>query len=95
MENIGFESAANMREKSIFSEDGIRDMFNYLSNASRVDQEQIKQMETTNKAVVELFQQLTDTNQVQGKKISKLISQIESLATLLSSNVTRAPPKEE
>ena len=52
-------------------------------------------METTNKAVVELFQQLTDTNQVQGKKIAKLISQIESLATLLSSNVTRAPPKEE
>ena len=39
-----------------------------------VDQENIEKMETTNEAMVELCQQLTEMNQEQGKQISELIS---------------------
>ena len=47
-------------------------------------------MKMANEAMVELCQQLMNTNQEQGKKIAKLITQIESLTKLLES-----PPQEE
>ena len=52
-------------------------------------------METTNEAMVELCQKIMETNQDQGKKAAKLISQIGALTNILASNGTRAPPKEE
>ena len=52
-------------------------------------------MATTNEAMVELSQKLTETNQEQGKKIPKLMLQIETLTNLLALNVTRVPLQEE
>ena len=52
-------------------------------------------METTNEAMVELCQQLTETNQEQGKRILKLIAHIKMLTKLLTSNRTKAPLQKE
>ena len=46
-------------------------MFEELSDTSRVDQEQIQQIATTNVAMGDLCQQLTETNQEQVKQIRK------------------------
>ena len=83
-----------MREKNIVSEYSISNMFEELSGKSRVDQEHIHNMDTTNDSMVDLCQQLTETNQDQGKQIEKLISQIEALTNLLAPNGTRYPSNE-
>ena len=48
-----------------------------------------------NYAMVELCQQLTETNQEQGNKIIKLITYIEAITKILVSNGHKAPPQEE
>ena len=85
----------NVREKSIFSKDNIKDMFEKFRDTSRVDQKQIQKMAMTNEAMVELCLQLMNTNHDQVKKVAKLISPIEALTKILASNITRAPPQED
>ena len=46
-------------------------MFEELRNTPRVDQEQMQKTATKNKSIVVLCQQITDTNQEQGKQILK------------------------
>ena len=48
-------------------------------------------METTNEAMVELCQQLTEMKQEEGKNITKLISRIEELTKLSELDRPRAP----
>ena len=52
-------------------------------------------MGTHNEARVELYQQLTEMNQNQGKQIAKLIAHIKVLTKLLTLNSTKAPLQEE
>ena len=52
-----------MREKNIVSEDTIKDMFEELGDTSKLDQKHIQQMATKNEKMVELCQQLMETNQ--------------------------------
>ena len=70
-------------------------MFEELSDTSRVYQQKIQQTKTMNYAMVELCQQLTETNQEQGNKIIKLITYIEAITKILVSNGHKAPPQEE
>ena len=44
--------------------------------------------------MVKLFQKITKTNQEQGKQISNLISQIETLTKILVFNGTIEPPQD-
>ena len=52
-------------------------------------------MATRNESIVDLCQNLTETNQEQGKHIYKLITQIEALTKLFTSNGTKALQQEE
>ena len=94
-EKIRIQKNRKKREKNIVSEDSIIEMFEELSNTLRVDQEHIQKMETINEAMVELYQQIIETNQEQGKQIETFISKIEILTNLLALNGTRSPPQEE
>ena len=70
-------------------------MFEELRYTSMLYQYKIQQMTTTNEAIVELWQRLTKKNQEQGNQIEKLISQIEALTKILSSNGSRVSQQEE
>ena len=59
-----------------------------LSDATREDKEQMDQMASTNEAMVELCQNLTEAKIQQGKQITDLIVQVEKLNKLLMEEST-------
>ena len=59
-----------------------------LSDATREDKEQMNQMASTNEAMVELCQNLTEAKIQQGKQITDLIVQVEKLNKLLMEEST-------
>ena len=81
---LRFRNRSTRGGEDIVSVYRIRDMIEESSDMSRVDQEYIQQMSTTNEAMLELFQELTEMAQDQGKQITKFISPIEELTKLLA-----------
>ena len=70
---MGFKSAANVADKIEIESDELKNYLDGLSDATRAYKEQMNQIASTNKAVVELCQQLTEAKIQQGKQISYLI----------------------
>ena len=64
---MGFESATNVADKSEIEIDELKNYLDGLSDATRADKEQMNQMASTNEAMVELCQQLTEAKIQQGK----------------------------
>ena len=56
---MGFESAANVADKSEIESNDLRNYLDVLSNATRAEKEQMNQTDSTNEEMVELRQQLT------------------------------------
>ena len=57
---MGFESATNVADKSKIESDELKNYLYGISAAARSDKEQMNKMVSTNKAMVELCQQLTE-----------------------------------
>ena len=58
---MGFNSAANVSDKSKMESDELKKYLGGLDNTTRADKEDINQMASTNEAMVELLQHLTET----------------------------------
>ena len=86
---MGFESAVNVEDKSKIESDELKNYLNGLSNATRAHKEQMNQMATTNKAMIELCQRMTEAKIQQGKQISDLILQVAKLTKLLTEKSTK------
>ena len=57
---IGFKSAVNVADKSKIVINELKNFLDGLSDSTRADKEQMNQMTSTNKAMVELCQNLTE-----------------------------------
>ena len=86
---MGVESATNMADKIEMESDKLKNYLDGLSDATRADKEQMNQMALTNKAIVELCQQLTEAKIQQGKQITELILQVAKLTKLLTEKNTK------
>ena len=60
-DRMRFESAANVADKSEMESDELKKYLGGLDNTTRADKEDINQMASTNEAMVELLQHLTET----------------------------------
>ena len=83
-----FESAANVADKSEIESDELKNYLDGISNTTAADKEQMNQMASTNEAMVEFCQQLTELKIQQGKNISDLILQVAKLTKLLTDRST-------
>ena len=86
---MGVESASNMADKIEMESDELKNYLDGLSDATRADKEQMNQMALTNKAIVELCQQLIEAKIQQGKQITELILQVAKLTKLLTEKNTK------
>ena len=86
---MGFESAANVADKSKIESDELKNYLGGLSNSTRADKEKMNQMASINESVVELCQQLIEAKIQQGKQISYFILQVAKLTTLLTEKSTK------
>ena len=85
---MGFERAENVAEKIEMNSNELKNYLNRLSDSTRADKEQMNQIASTNKAMVELCQQLTEAKIQQGKKVTELILQVAKLTNLLTEKIT-------
>ena len=85
---MGFESAANVAENIEMESDKLKNYLDGLSDATRADKEQMNQMASTNDAMVELCQYLTEVKIQQCKQIIELILQVAKLTKLLTEKRT-------
>ena len=80
---MGFDSAANVTDKSEIESGELKNYLDRLSDATRADKEQMNQMAPTNEAMVESCEKLIEAKIQQGKHISYLILQVANLTKLL------------
>ena len=64
---MGFDSAVNATDKNETDSDKLKNHLDGIRDATRADKEQMNQMDSTNEAMVELCQQLTEAEIQQGK----------------------------
>ena len=76
---MGFESASVVADRIKMESDELKNYLDRLSDTTRADKEQMNQMASTNKAMVELYQKLTEAKIQQGKQITELILQVSKL----------------
>ena len=86
---MGLKSAASVADKSEMDSDDLKNYLDRLNDATRADKEQMNKMASTNEAMVEFFQQLTEAKIQQGKQITDLILQVAKLTKLLTGNSTQ------
>ena len=84
---MGFESASVVADRIKMESDELKNYLDRLSDTTRADKEQMNQMDSTNKAMVELYQKLTEAKIQQGKQITDLILQVAKLTKLLTEKI--------
>ena len=78
-----------MADKIEMESEELKNYLDGISDATRADKEQMNQMASTNEAILELCQQLTEAKMQQGKQITELILQVAKLTKLLTEKNTK------